>query len=72
MVNWKGTAGTCLKRLQKMCNKNTFSYRETRTLKRMLKLVNKNKMTIEQVLEHFPGRTVETIEEFKKNLYAGN
>ena len=54
-----------------MCNKNTFSYRETRTLKRMLKLVNKNKMTIEQVLEHFPGRTVETIEEFKKKLYAG-
>ena len=66
--NWRGTTVTCLRRIKRILDKNGFNYRETRKLKKMLKLVKKNKMTIEQVLEHFPGRSHQMIEEFKNNL----
>ena len=66
LSKWKGTAGACLRRLQKMFYKNGFNYRESRKLKRMLKLVSKNRMTIEEVIENFPGRSLEMIEEFKQ------
>ena len=62
---WRGTTVTCLKRLKLILEKNGFNYRETRKLKRMLKFVKKAKMTIEQVLEHFPGRSHQMIEVFK-------
>ena len=71
-INWKGTAAACLNRLQKMLIKNGFSYRESRKLKKMLKLVDKNKMTIEQVIEQFPGRSYEMIQEFKSQLQASS
>ena len=69
-VNWNGTAAACLNRLQKMLIKSGFSYREARKLKKMLKLVDKNMMTMEQVIEQFPGRSYEMIQEFKSQLQA--
>ena len=71
-INWKGTAAACLNRLQKMLIKSGFSYRESRKLKKMLKLVDKNKMTMEQVIEQFPGRSYEMIQQFKSQLQANN
>ena len=71
-VNWNGTAAACLNRLQKMLIKSGFSYRESRKLKKMLKLVDKNMMTMEQVIEHFPGRSYEMIQQFKTQMQSGN
>lgn len=65
---WRGTLKSCLKRIQRMFNNQKFTYREARKLKRLLKMNQKGLITMDFILEEFPGKTIANIEEFKESL----
>ena len=49
-----------------MLNQDKFTYRDTRKLKKLLKDQAKGKITMEKILEQFPGKTEDQVVEFQK------
>ena len=66
-VGWRGTLVELKDRIIKIKSASRFTAREIRVLKRyLLKLANRT-VSIEQVLEQFPGKTIKQINEFQNN-----
>lgn len=62
---WKGSRETLFKRLKTISDRSGFSARETRVLKQLLRKEEKGQISLSEVLERFPGRTIEDINEFE-------
>lgn len=67
MINWKGTIYVLRKRIFKIYNTSKFTSRDLRKLKKLLKDQTKGILTMNQVLDYFPGKTIEQINELKIN-----
>ena len=63
--HWKGNIYILIKRIKKIVNSQTFTAREVRLLKKLLKYHKKKRMSIEKVLVYFPGKSIDQIIEFK-------
>lgn len=68
--DWRGTIYSLRNRIQKRLKTPNFTAREQRVLKRKLREHAEGKCTIEQVAKHFAGKTMEQVEEFKKDYFA--
>jgi hypothetical protein len=68
--NWSGTIYALRNRIQKRLKTANFTAREKRVLNRKLRDYHDGEITIEQVAVHFPGKTVEQIESYKKEFYS--
>ena len=66
-MGWKGTLIELKDRIIKVRSADKFTARETRVLKRYLSKLADGLVSIEQVLEQFPGKTEEQILEFQYN-----
>ncbi|CAI2364605.1 unnamed protein product [Moneuplotes crassus] len=67
--NWSGTIYALRDRIKKRLKTSSFTAREKRVLHRKLRELYDGKITIEQVTSHFPGKTVEQVEKYKKEFY---
>lgn len=63
---WKGTIYCLLTRVKKVINKDSFTARDIRKLRKLLKLEKKGYTTIEAIHENFPGISIEKIYEYKR------
>ena len=61
MINWKGTIYVLRKRIFKIYNTSKFTSRDLRKLKKLLRDEKKGILTMNQVLDYFPGKTIEQI-----------
>ena len=68
--NWRGSISHLIRRLIKIENNNNFSFREIRVFKRLLKLFKENKISIEYIHSHFPGKSLQTIIDFSWNYLS--
>ena len=66
-VGWKGTLVELKDRIIKVRSSSKFTARESKILKDYLKEFDKKTMSMEQILENFPGKTVDQIFDFKEN-----
>mmetsp|Transcript_4646 Transcript_4646/g.3911 ORF Transcript_4646/g.3911 Transcript_4646/m.3911 type:complete len:90 (-) Transcript_4646:28-297(-) len=67
--NWAGTIYALRDRIKKRLTTTKFTARERRVLNRMLREYHDGKMTIDQVAENFPGKTVEQVEKYKTEFF---
>ena len=67
-VDWSGTLVELKNRIIKIKSSTRFTARDTRVLKRYLTKEAKEEISMDQVLEQFPGKTLEQIIEFKNSL----
>lgn len=67
--NWSGTIYALRDRIKKRLKTSSFTAREKRVLHRKLRELYDGKITVEQVASHFPGKTVEQVEAYKKDFY---
>lgn len=68
--NWSGTIYALRNRIQKRLKSANFTAREKRVLNRKLREHHEGKITIEQVASHFPGKTIDQVEKYKKEFYS--
>ena len=68
--NWSGTIYALRDRIKKKLKPTKFTEREKRVLRRMLREHYDGKLTIEQVADHFPWKSVEQVEEYKKIFFS--
>ena len=64
--NWAGHIYSLKNRLIKIMDNTKISAREGRELKRLLRKEHTGEMTLLEILELFPGKTMKQIKEFKK------
>ena len=64
--SWKGTIYVLMNRIRKIVKASSFTARDIRLLKRLLKEENQNSISMEEVHSHFPGKTMEQILEFRR------
>ena len=64
--NWKGHIYSLRTRIQRIMKSQAFTARESRKLKRLLKLERKGTIPFSYVIEQFPGKPVETIEMYRQ------
>ena len=64
--NWKGHVYSLRTRIQKIMKSQDFTARETRRLKRLLKLERKGIVPLNYVAEQFPGKSLDTIEMYRQ------
>ena len=67
-VDWRGTLVELKNRIVKIKSSTRFTARDIRVLKRYLAKEAKGEISMDQVLEQFPGKTLEQIIEFKNSL----
>ena len=67
-VDWRGTLVELKNRIVKIKSSARFTARDIRVLKRYLAKEAKGEISMDQVLEQFPGKTLEQIIEFKNSL----
>ena len=67
-VDWSGTLVELKNRIIKVKSSTRFTARDIRVLKRYLTKEAKGEILMDQVLEQFPGKTLEQIIEFKNSL----
>lgn len=68
---WKCTYQELYKRICRVLTTTHFTARDERRLRRLLRQEIKGKITLERVLEHFPGKTMEQIVKFKEDVFTG-
>ena len=66
--NWRGSIAHLKRRLIKIENNREFTFREIRVLKKLLKLFNKDRVSLDYVHAHFPGKSLETIIDFNNSF----
>jgi hypothetical protein len=67
--DWRGTIYSLRNRIQKRLMTPDFTAREQRVLKRKLREYAEKKLTLEQIADHFAGKTVEQVEKFKNEYF---
>ena len=67
-AEWKGTLVELKDRIRKITSATKFTARDIRVLKRYLTKEAKGEISMDQVHEQFPGKTLEQVFEFKNSL----
>ena len=67
--DWRGTIYSLRNRIQKRLMTPDFTAREQRVLKRKLREYAEKKLTLEQIADHFAGKTVEQVVKFKNEYF---
>ena len=68
MTDWRGTLIELKDRIIKIKSVTRFTARDVRVLKRYLAKEAKEEISMDQVLEQFPGKTLVQVLEFKNSL----
>ena len=68
LSNWRGTFVELHARIIKILKSSHFTAREIRVLKRLLKLEERGEITMESVLESLPGKSLDSIIQYKQTL----
>ena len=69
MADWRGTLIELKDRIIKIKSVTKFTARDIRVLKRYLAKEANGEISMDQVLEQFPGKTLEQVLEFKNSLW---
>lgn len=64
---WKGNIYNLRDRIKKILNEPDFTAREIRRLRKLLREEIAGEITLDKVLEKFPGKSIEKIVEYKQN-----
>ena len=68
LSEWRGTLVELKARIKKIKSSIKFTHRDLRVLKRLLKKEQEGIITMEQVLDQFPGKTLKQIADYKQNI----
>ena len=68
-TNWKGKLNNLLKRIQKLLKSDSFSSRDIRRLKKLIRMNIKGQASYDEILKQFPGKTMQQIQKFKSTYH---